>query len=1260
MRLTRPGRRWRWLALALALAGVGSGALAWLAASEPGLRFIARQAERMSGGNLRIAGVRGTLAGPFRIDALTLRDEEKRFELRDLRVDWSPRALWRRSLLISRLSAAELTITEIKPSDRPPRPPASLRLPLGLSVPSARLERLTFRNAGGAWAVSGIEFGLDKPADTYRLDLRALSTPWGEARAQASLAQTAPFALTGQGHFRHAHGNLALGAAGTLALIDLKASATLAAGWGKVDMRLAPFSERPLQALHLTAQGIDPSVWDKTLPGADLDLQAELSGQGVSGQGAQTFAGSLTLRNGHPGTWDRGRLPLKEASARLAGTGAGMDLQDIRLDLDRAGRFTGSGRIDAQGAALDLDTRDFDPAGLHGKLRPLRLAGAIHVRAARERQTLLADLGYQGYRLRLDAERHARVLRINEALLGSGGGSLGLYGTLGLDADHPFDLAGALSGFDPAAFGAYPSARVNASFSAAGRLSPEPEARLSFAIADSQLRKQPLAGAGNLRLAARRLWDSDVALRLGTNRLVLRGAFGLPGDRLSMLLRMDRPDLIHPALSGRIQADGDIAGGPAAPTGHLDIAAENLAWGDDYRLGKLRAKARLDPGQAGGLALDARLTRLDTPRLTLDRASVLAQGRRDRHSLSLTARNPDIDLDAELAGAWRGADGQPEWRGQIARLTNRGRYPLNLLAPAQLQLGADHVRLREARFTALGARIDARDADYRAGSFASQGEFTGLSIAAGKKWPDWPTRLGGDLVLGGNWNIDAGEHFNGNIAFARESGDLALSLPAQPETFLGLKHLSLTAAAKDDRLQAVLEADGTRLGRLRASGESRLSRQAGVWGIAANAPLQARADLALQSVAWAASLLGDRVERHAAAFDGKLTARISAGGTLAAPRLDGALSGEGFTLALPEQGLSLRDGGFQAELDDNALELKRLSLRGGDGFLTGQGRLALRDGHPNMRVTLKADKLQAVSRPDRLLVLSGDATLALEANTLRLDARLKADRGQVELVGEDAPSLSEDVVVLGRESAPPDKSAAYAIDMDLDLNLGDRFYLKGRGLDAQLGGAVKLVGRRGAPLRANGAIRVVKGAYAAYGQRLDIERGILSFQGPLDNPGLNIVALRKNQEVEAGVAISGTAQAPVVKLVSNPTVTDSEKLSWLVLGHGLGETGGKEFDALQLAAGALLGAGESVTLQQRIAQATGLEEVGLKGAGTLESTVVTLGKRLSSRAYLSYEQGLAGTESLVKINYTLSRRLSVRAQAGTTPALDLFYTFSFD
>jgi translocation and assembly module TamB len=313
-----------------------------------------------------------------------------------------------------------------------------------------------------------------------------------------------------------------------------------------------------------------------------------------------------------------------------------------------------------------------------------------------------------------------------------------------------------------------------------------------------------------------------------------------------------------------------------------------------------------------------------------------------------------------------------------------------------------------------------------------------------------------------------------------------------------------------------------------------------------------------------------------------------------------------------------------------------------------------------LQLALQADKLEVLSRPDRLLILSGTGNASWVDKHIQVHSSLKADRGLIELPNGDAPTVSDDVVVLGQKQVVARKKPPYAIRFDLDMDLGERFYLKGHGLDAQLGGAVKLTSVEGGLPRSSGSIRIVKGAYAAYGQKLDIERGILNFQGPVDNPGLNIVAMRRNQDVDAGVAVSGSAQAPVVRLVSSPTVPDSEKLSWLVLGHGIESSSGQEFSALQAAAGALLAAGESVTLQQRVAHAAGLEEVSLRGAGTLEGTVLTLGKRLSSRAYLSYDQSLSGAETVAKINYTLTQRLSVRAQAGTVPAVDLFYTFSFD
>jgi len=67
------------------------------------------------------------------------------------------------------------------------------------------------------------------------------------------------------------------------------------------------------------------------------------------------------------------------------------------------------------------------------------------------------------------------------------------------------------------------------------------------------------------------------------------------------------------------------------------------------------------------------------------------------------------------------------------------------------------------------------------------------------------------------------------------------------------------------------------------------------------------------------------------------------------------------------------------------------------------------------------------------------------------------------------------------------------------------------------------------------------------------------------------------------------------------------------------------------------------------------------GAATgLQTTVVTVGKRLSSRAYLSFEQGAGTATSLVKLKYKLNPRISLQFQTGTNNALDVLYTWAFD
>ncbi len=173
-------------------------------------------------------------------------------------------------------------------------------------------------------------------------------------------------------------------------------------------------------------------------------------------------------------------------------------------------------------------------------------------------------------------------------------------------------------------------------------------------------------------------------------------------------------------------------------------------------------------------------------------------------------------------------------------------------------------------------------------------------------------------------------------------------------------------------------------------------------------------------------------------------------------------------------------------------------------------------------------------------------------------------------------------------------------------------------------------------------------------------RGNLIFSGPIDNPALDINAVRKNLAVEAGVQISGTALAPQARLVSTPNVPDTEKLSWLVLGHGLAASNKSDYGLLTSAAAGLLGSSDSASIQSRIAATLGVDEIGVSGLGGDKGGLLTVGKQISSRLRVSLEQGFTRAATLLKVRYNIYQRVDLQVQTGTETAVDIFYTFSFD
>jgi len=995
-------------------------------------------------------------------------------------------------------------------------------------------------------------------------------------------------------------------------------------------------------------------------PVADLNLDVRANGR-INGSSAPAWLANadFTVR------------PSKLLDQPLSGKGkltadathfSGIDVQ-LALGKNNA---TAKGNFGGAGEKLNWNVDARQLSALQADLLGSVLAsGVVQGTMQQPRTSFVADakgLGLtSGKRPAADSAIHAS-------------GEVGLTGP---KQEAELKLAGSLQKINPAAFGAsLPSGGVNADFTGSGRLTSDWQVALNLGLRESTLQNAPLAGYAKLSANAKRVDSVDTELRLGPNSLQAKGALGGATDKLTWKLDAPQLSTLGPRFAGALQASGSVSGKMDAPAAQLSLDGRDLTFFGDQQLKSIKGSASVGAGQG---ALDPMVSSLEitgysTPTFKLGSARLGTTGTRGSHTLSLAARNDDFDASVQIKGSQSGAS----WTGTIDSLQNKGRYALVLQAPVPVKVagpaGSGVAGLGQPEQISVGntviklpaGSITMQSLVKNGPRWTSSGQAAGVALTyLAQVIPSLQANARSDLTLGAQWSLDMqvptakqkDPALAGMLHIYREKGDVTVGVE-QPLA-LGLRTLDARIDVANQQLRLAVKLDGAR------AGQSDINATVQMLGgrISNDSALSLTGTTNVDTLAWLAPLTG----QPGLELGGALKVALSGSGTIGAPQLNGDINGSKLLVNWADQGLKLRNGVLQAKLAGDQLQLQRLSFDGGDGKVQADGWVRFANGEASLELKLMADRLQALSRPDRTLVLSGNSTLVRNDKRFSFEGKFKANRALIELAPQDTPTQSNDVVVLGKEVKGSKEAPSLPLNIDLEFDLGNAFHLRGMGLDADLAGSVRArVINRAAP-RVTGSIRVANGQYAAYGQKLSIERGLIAFTGAYDNPSLNILAVRKRPEgealsetnVEAGVEVRGTAQAPTAKLVSTPSVSDSDKLAWLILGHGAESAAGDEMALLTTAAGALFG-GSGGGLQGKLANSLGLDEVGLSQAQGLESTVVTVGKRLSSRAYLTFEQGTSTATSLVKLRYKLNRRITLQFQTGTNNALDVLYTWAFD
>ena len=785
----------------------------------------------------------------------------------------------------------------------------------------------------------------------------------------------------------------------------------------------------------------------------------------------------------------------------------------------------------------------------------------------------------------------------------------------------------------------------------------EPQAPSNVAAADS------LLPAGLNTLIVQRF---DTALTLGKNRIETEGAFGSADSVLQLMVQAPRLSDFWPDLPGGIEAKGNVAG-------------------------SLREHA---------LDLQGQYTPANATQDELGSAP--------------------IALNVRAEGAW---GGDPEgWRGQLAELEVDHAHlgvdlgaPLEIhyihtaVAPAwQLTAGATEIALSVNGRPVVSFRHDG--SQYSAGRWETAGSLErflispqvlrqigtdfditalqddargGVKVRGAREADDW------ELAFGADWNLRFDGVLLGDVQLRRLSGDVMV--PGPTPFPLGLQDLTLdlTLARASDtasRLAADLHLESTRMGRIEATATT-LVHATSAGGIYLN-PSDTKVvtlDAAIADLGWTNIFLGDAIDLGGA-VQAQLKLTSQSDGSWSS---DGTISGESLRFVMIDQGVRLLDGTLRARLEDESLVLERLAFparlraepkewrtaewvstnpdaQGGSLVVTGDWNLFESRGV----IDVELYRFPIVQRADRYAMMTGQLQVDAALPDLDITGKLTADAGwfDLDMLG-GIPTVDGDVVVIraGEELEEPD--VPLGITLDLEVDLGPRFYLTGYGLNSGLVGNMRITMRQG-KLTGMGALRTRGGAIEAYGQRLQLRRGAITFQGDITRPVLDIEALRTGLAVEAGVRVAGTARNPRIELVSYPDVSEIEKLSWLLLGHGPNDSGGDM--ALLFSVGtSFLGDGEP--FYRRF----GIDEVSMRsgelgsvasvlpaesvvsdldtGTSDIERRFINVSKRLTNGVTLSIRQALSDTGTVARASYRLARGLTAEASVGTVNGLALVY-----
>ena len=750
----------------------------------------------------------------------------------------------------------------------------------------------------------------------------------------------------------------------------------------------------------------------------------------------------------------------------------------------------------------------------------------------------------------------------------------------------------------------------------------------------------------------------ELVVQTGDNKVVVSGTLEAFED-LQAELSVDAKDLsqLYPSFAGQAQLSAQVDGTLLAPQVSFTGSADNISL-PEMSVAQLSTKGQVVWDADKQAEIELQLTNGLFNQQSVSNLNVVLTGDAQQHQLSLSLNSEMADIVTKLHGTL--ADSH--WDGSLDVATialDAGQFSLDedtpqisvnwasndySITPFCLIDSEARVCIKQAVYATSGAQFDIAINDLPLSPVLN------ANLSALQKLSTDATL---NLVAKGQWDTKGLPVIEANLNLSPSTWTVeGATTPLQLDMLTVVVNTLTAPNSQSQHVLSKLTLQSKQLGNVRSEVDVQINGD--------EKPISGQLsldDITLGALAQFVPQLSE--------FAGRINGQVNLAGNLTAPLINGEVK--------------LHEGVFAGAILPSrinqveqviAFEGQAASLSGPFQLGNGKGQVDGRfswQGEPSAVVNVQGSDMEIEYQNMVRAKLSPDIDIEYSSAGLVVkgEVTLPYARIKVRELPPTALSPSNDVILVNHEQAVVENKMPF--DLSLQVNIDPKkenaVKIDAFGLTSDLEGSLLLT-QTGEVLNANGELNLINGRYTAYGQDLVIREGEVQFSGPIDSPYLVVEAIRDPDktadDVIAGLRIEGSASEPKVSVFSDPSMSQSEALSYLLRGTAIDSVDETSNDAALASLLIGFGLGKSENTVTNVGRKLGVEDLAVNTSGAGDDTKLSVSGYIAPGVQLRYGVGVFDSVSEVALRYQLMPKLYLEAVSGLNSALDLYYQFTLN